>query len=147
MQGEPVNILLVEDNPAHAKLVIRGLTSHKVGNFINHVEDGAAALDYLYHRGDFADAKKFPRPHIVLLDLRLPKVDGLEVLKTIKSDKDLKSIPVVILTTSEADKDIVTAYEHHANAYLAKPVDFEKFMQQMNDLGFFWLAWNVSIKK
>lgn len=143
MQGEPLRILLVEDNQAHAKLVLRSLQDHKIANRVSVVVDGEAALDYLHQRGDYADPQKSPRPHVILLDLRLPKVDGLEVLKEIKTDDDLRRIPVVILTTSEAEKDIASAYDYNANAYLTKPVDFEKFSQLMTDMGFFWLCWNV----
>lgn len=142
MNGEPLRILLIEDNPDHAELIKRGFQDHRIANKIYHVSDGEAALDYLFHRGDYADPKKSPSPHIILLDLRLPKIDGLEVLKEIKSDKNLRSIPVVVLTTSEAEKDMVIAYYNHANSYLVKPVDFEKFTKLMDDLGFYWLAWN-----
>lgn len=143
MDGEPLNILLVEDNEAHVKLILRNLKDHKIANKISVVSDGEAALDYLFRRGDYADPPKNPRPHVILLDLRLPKIDGLEVLKEIKTNDALRRIPVVILTTSEAEKDIACAYDFNANAYLTKPVDFEKFTQLMNDLGFFWLCWNV----
>ena len=142
MNGEPLRILLIEDNPDHAELIKRGFQDHRIANKIYHVSDGEAALDYLFHRGDYADPKKSPSPHIILLDLRLPKIDGLEVLKEIKSDKNLRSIPVVVLTTSEAEKDMAIAYYNHANSYLVKPVDFEKFTKLMDDLGFYWLAWN-----
>ena len=144
MDGEPLNILLVEDNESHVKLILRNLKDHKIANKISVVYDGEAALDYLLQRGDYADPQKSPRPHVILLDLRLPKIDGLEVLKEIKTNDALRRIPVVVLTTSEAEKDIAFAYDFNANAYLTKPVDFEKFSQLMNDLGFFWLCWNVS---
>jgi len=144
MLGKPLEILLVEDNEAHAKIVERGLKNHRIANRLHHVPDGKAALDYVFRRGEFSDPEVSPRPHVILLDLRLPKVDGLEVLKTIKEDKEARRIPVIVLTTSEAEKDVMTAYDNHANAYLTKPVDFDKFAQQMNDLGFFWLCWNVN---
>lgn len=144
MTGEPVDILLVEDNPAHAMIVRRALDDHKVANKLHHVSDGQAALDYLLRQGEYADPSDSPRPHVILLDLRLPKVDGLEVLKYIKTHDNVRDIPVVVLTTSDAEKDVAAAYEYRANAYLTKPVDFEKFTQQMNDLGFFWLCWNVN---
>jgi len=143
LEGEPLRILLVEDNAAHAKLVLKGFKDHKIGNRITHVSDGQEALDFLFHRGHYSDKTKSPAPHVVLLDLRLPKVDGLKVLKEIKTSPELQRIQVVILTTSEAEKNIAQAYDYHANAYLAKPVDFKEFMDQMNDLGFFWLCWNV----
>jgi CheY-like chemotaxis protein len=142
MNGEPLVILLVEDNPDHTELIKRNLANHRILNKIYNVSDGEAALDYLFRRGNFADPQKSPRPHLVLLDLRIPKIDGLEVLKEIKSSDLLKKTPVVILTTSEAENDIKIAYENHANSYLVKPVDFDTFRQLMTDLGFYWLAWN-----
>jgi CheY-like chemotaxis protein len=144
MNGKPIVILLVEDDPAHAEIVLRNFKDFRLANRIMHVEDGQAALDYLYRKGEFSDPQTSPRPHIVLLDLRLPKVDGLEVLKQIKSDQDLHSIPVVILTTSEAEIDRVKAYDCHANSYLVKPVDFMRFVELMKAFGYYWLAWNES---
>jgi CheY-like chemotaxis protein len=142
MNGEPLIILLVEDNPDHTELMMRGLQTHRVVNQIYHVSDGEAALDYLFRRGAYANPEKCPLPHMILLDLRLPKIDGLEVLKTIKATKRLRRIPVVIVTTSETERDIARAYDDHANSYLVKPVDFGKFTQLMEDLGFYWLGWN-----
>jgi CheY-like chemotaxis protein len=142
MQGEAVEILLVEDDPAHAELIIRGLEDNLVGNRIHHVADGEAALDYLFRRGEHADAENSPRPHLILLDLRLPKIDGLEVLREIKADGGLRRIPVVVLTTSEGEGDIARAYDNYANSYLVKPVDFDRFGKLMRDLGFYWLIWN-----
>jgi CheY-like chemotaxis protein len=137
-------ILLVEDNRDHAELVIRNLEHHRVENTLYHVEDGAEALDFLYHRGKYSDASQFPRPSLILLDLRLPKIDGLTVLQTIKDDEKLRSIPVIILTSSHAEADVNTAYLGRANSYIVKPLDFPKFSQLMNDLGYYWLSWNVS---
>jgi len=134
-------ILLVEDNPAHAKLVMRSLEEHQILNKVYHVSDGEAALDYLFQRGAYADPASSPRPGLILLDLRLPKIDGLSVLSQIKQS-DLSTIPVVVLTTSGAEADTLRAYEHHANSYLVKPMNFEKFAQMMKDLGFYWLVWN-----
>ena len=142
INGEPVTVLLVEDNPAHAELVIRSFEDHRIANRIHHVSDGEEALDYLLRRGAYADPAKSPTPHMVLLDLRLPKIDGLEVLKEIKSVKELEKIPTVIFTTSSAEVDVAKAYGYHANSYLVKPVNFEKFNQLMDDIGFYWLAWN-----
>lgn len=142
MNGEPLTILLVEDNPDHAELVMRNLEDSLVANRIIHVEDGEAALEYLFGRGDYADRSRFPRPDLALLDLRLPKIDGLEVLKEVKADPGLRPIPVVILTTSDAERDLAMAYEYHANSYVTKPVDFSQFNQLLHDLGFYWLAWN-----
>ena len=142
MDGEPLVILLVEDNPDHTELVMRSFEEHRIANVIKHVSDGETALDYLYRRGKYTTPEESPKPHMVLLDLRLPKIDGLEVLKKIKADEALRRIPVVILTTSEAEKDVAGAYANHANSYLVKPVDFDKFSQLMDDMGFYWLAWN-----
>jgi len=141
-QGEPLTILLIEDNPAHAELVRRSFEDHRIANQIHHVSDGQAALDYLFRRGDYIDPPDSPRPHVILLDLRLPKVGGLEVLKIIKTSAELQTIPVVILTTSAAEADVSGAYEYHADRYLVKPVDFSKFSQLMEELGFYWLGWN-----
>lgn len=138
--GAPVVILLVEDDLAHAEIVRRSLADFRVANRIIHVEDGQAALDYLLP--DDADAANHPQPDLVLLDLRLPKVDGLEVLRRIKEDESLKRIPTVILTTSAAESDMVQAYEGGAGSFLVKPIDFEKFMKLMEAFGFYWLMWN-----
>ena len=139
-QGEPLNILLVEDNPAHAEMVSRSFETNRIANIITHVVDGEQALDYLYQRGKYNDVSK--TPHVVLLDLRLPKIDGLEVLKEIKTSEKLKKTPVVILTTSAADVDVAKAYDYHANSYLVKPIDFDNFTKMMDELGYYWLAWN-----
>jgi len=142
MKGNPVTILLVEDDPAHAEIVQRNFEDFRLANRLFHVSDGQEALDYLYRRGDFSDPDNSPRPGLVLLDLRLPKVGGLEVLKIIKTDSDLCRIPVVILTTSSAESDMVKAYDCHANSYLVKPVDLPQFIDMMKSLGYYWLTWN-----
>ena len=142
MNEEPSVILLVEDNPSHAELVILSLQDHRVANKIYHVPDGETTLDYLLRRGDYADPQTSPRPHLILLDLRLLKIDGLEVLKEIKAADKLRRIPVVILTSSEAERDVTAAYNYQANSYLVKPVDFDKFAQMMDDLASYWLVWN-----
>jgi CheY-like chemotaxis protein len=142
MKGEPIVILLVEDDEAHTEIVRRNFAECRMANQLLCVPDGQAALDYLYRRNGFSDPATSPRPGIILLDLRLPKVDGLEVLKTIKGDANLGMIPVVILTTSKAESDMVKAYAHHASSYLVKPVDFSQFSQLMETFGFYWLAWN-----
>jgi len=141
MIGEPATILLVEDNEAHAELVRRSMEKSRISNKIYHVDDGEKALDYLFRRGDYQSPESSPRPNLILLDLRLPKVDGLEVLKQIRESK-LNGMPVVILTSSEADADLAKAYKHNASSYLVKPLDFNKFSAMMNDLGFYWLCWN-----
>ncbi len=139
---EPLIILLVEDNPAHAELVKRSLEGHPVPNRIIHISDGESALAYLFRRGEFADPEKSPRPHVVLLDLRLPRIDGLEILKEIRTSAEMEKLPVVVLTTSEAEMDAARAYEYHANSFVVKPLDFDRFAKLMDDLGFYWLKWN-----
>jgi CheY-like chemotaxis protein len=145
MIAEPVIVLLVEDDPAHAEIVRRNFVNFRMANRpvqLEHVADGQDALDYLFSRGKFQNPGQSPRPNLILLDLRLPKVDGLEVLKIIKADADLASIPVVVLTTSSAEADVAKAYENHASSYLVKPMDFSQFNKLMEALGFYWLAWN-----
>jgi len=142
VHGDPLTILLVEDNLPHAELVKRSLETHEITNKIYHVSDGEAALAYLFRQGVYVDPATSPRPHMVLLDLRLPKVSGLDVLREIKTSNDLCTIPVVILTTSTAERDVVSAYAQHANSYLVKPVDFAAFTRLMHALGLYWLLWN-----
>lgn len=142
INGKPVTILLIEDDPAHAEIVRRNLGDFRVANRIIHLEDGQAALDYLQRHGEFSNPESSPRPDLILLDLRLPKVDGQQVLKFVKEQPVLQQIPTVILTTSKADLDIMAAYGHGASSYLAKPVDFGKFASLMEAFGFYWLAWN-----
>jgi CheY-like chemotaxis protein len=139
---DAVVILLVEDNPAHAELIRRNFETLRIANRLYHVTDGEAALAYLFRQGSYADPEQSPRPHLILLDLRLPRIDGLEVLKKIKTSEELRPIPVVILTTSEAEQDVARAYQHYANSYLVKPIDFARFTELMEELGFYWLAWN-----
>lgn len=142
MKGEPLTILHVEDNEDHAALVNRILTEYCVANDIHLINNGQAALDYLFRRGEYSDPAASPRPHLILLDLRLPKVDGLEVLKAIKANEELATIPVVVLTSSEAEADLLGAYKKHVNSYLVKPLSFKEFAQMMAQLGFYWLCWN-----
>jgi len=144
MTGEPVLVMLVEDNVDHAELVLRTLERHRIANTVIHFLNGQTALDYLHRRGEFSESTAVERPHIILLDLRLPGMDGMDVLKTIKEDPELKIIPVVVLTTSEAERDVARAYYNHANSYLVKPAGFEDFTTLMEDLGFYWLGWNTN---
>lgn len=137
-------ILLVEDNPDHAELVQRSFSEHGLAESIRWTTDGEAALDYLYRRGAYADPASSPRPDIVLLDLRLPKVDGLVVLKTIKEDSRLRRVPVIVLTTSDAELDLLRAYDSHVNSYLVKPVDFDRFIRLAHELGVYWRDMNRS---
>lgn len=145
-QQNPATILLVEDNSAHAELVTRSFQEHRVANRIFHVSDGEEALNYLFRRGTYADPVRSPRPCVVLLDLRLPKMSGLDVLQAIRQSPDLCSLPVIILTTSSAQEDMIAAYARHANSYVMKPVDFEKFSHLMRDLGVYWLGWNECLQ-
>ncbi|NQW99302.1 response regulator [bacterium] len=142
MKGEPIVILLVEDDESHAEIVRRNFQDCRLANTLMHVRDGQEALDYLTRQNDFSDPASSPRPGIILLDLRLPKVDGLEVLQRIKTDPKILQIPVVVLTTSKAETDMVKAYASHANSYLVKPVDFTQFTELMKTFGFYWVAWN-----
>jgi CheY-like chemotaxis protein len=143
MQDEqPYTILLVEDEPAHAEIVRRSFETIGIANMLQHVSDGEAALDYLYRNNEFSDPATSPRPGLILLDLRLPKVDGQQLLKTIKSDPNLNSIPVVVLTTSASEADIAMAYSNNANSYLVKPVDFQQFSELLKTVGTYWMSWN-----
>jgi len=140
--GDTVTILLVEDDMGHAEIVLRNFEDSRVANRIVHVTDGQAALDYLFRVDGYTDTVVYPMPNMILLDLRLPKVDGLEVLRNIKANEHLRQIPVVVLTTSEGESDRRKAYEYGANSYLVKPVSFEKFSQMLETFCFYWLAWN-----
>lgn len=142
MDTQQAVILLAEDDPDHAELVVRGLTRPAPNGRIQHVTDGAEALDYLHGRGAYSNADHHPRPALVLLDLRLPKVDGLSVLREIKSTESLRHIPVVVLSTSDAESDVSRAYDLNVNSYLVKPLDFNQFSQMMQELGIYWLGWN-----
>jgi CheY-like chemotaxis protein len=133
----PIEILLVEDNPGDVRLTLEALKDGKVLNRLHVVEDGVAALDFLYRRDPYSGA---PRPDLVLLDLNLPRRNGREILAQIKTDGALKTIPVVILTSSKADEDIVRAYELHANCYISKPVGFEQFTDIVRSIESFWLT-------
>lgn len=137
-------LLLVEDNEDHAEIVMRSFKAHGMAHPIHHVTDGESALDYLLRRGIYSDPESSPRPQLILLDLRLPKVDGLEVLKEIKQSDGLRGIPVVILTSSQAGNDVKMACDYHTNSYLVKPLEFSKFTELMRDLESYWLGWNVN---
>jgi len=135
--GRPIEILLVEDNEGDVRLTKEALKENKVRNNLNVVGDGASAMDFLHRRGKHAQA---PHPDLILLDLNLPKKDGREVLAEIKSDEHLKRIPVVILTTSKAEEDIIKSYNLHANCYVTKPVGFEEFVVVVKSVENFWLT-------
>jgi CheY-like chemotaxis protein len=135
--NRPVEILLVEDNPGDERLTREALKEGKVYNNFHWVKDGVEAMEFLRRQGKYASA---PRPDIILLDLNLPKMDGREVLQAIKTDADLKRIPVVVLTTSKAEEDVLRTYSLHANCYVTKPVDLEKFITVVKSIDAFWLT-------
>ncbi|HST05741.1 MAG TPA: response regulator [Chloroflexia bacterium] len=135
--GIPIEILLVEDSPGDVRLTVEALRDGKVLNNLSVATDGVEALAYLHQSGPYSNA---PRPDLILLDLNMPKKDGREVLAEIKSDESLRRIPVVILTTSQAEQDIVKSYDLHANCYITKPVDFDQFISVVQSVEDFWLT-------
>ena len=139
-------VLLVEDNPRDAELTIRAFKRNQLADRLFHVKDGAEALDFLFRRGQHAGRQGEALPRVILLDLKLPKMNGLEVLRRIKSDARLQTIPVVIVTSSAEDPDLEAAYELGANSYVIKPVQFEAFMETMSKLGLYWLMANHPLK-
>jgi len=142
INSDPIDILLVEDNPQDAELTIRALRKRNLANHLFLKEDGAEALDFIYARGQYSDRDMKQIPRVILLDLKLPKVSGLEVLKILKNDNLLHTIPVVVVTSSAEDPDIKTAYDLGVNSYVVKPVDFERFSEAMSNLGLYWLLVN-----
>jgi CheY-like chemotaxis protein len=139
-EPEDLQVLLVEDNPDHEELIRRAFSDHGARVALNVTRHGEEALDYLFRRGEYQDAARSPRPRLILLDLRLPRMDGLEVLAEIKSSPELRIIPTVVLTTSEAEHDIARACAHHANSYLVKPVEFARFESLIRDVEVYWLT-------
>jgi CheY-like chemotaxis protein len=135
-QGRPIEILLVEDSPSDTELTLEALRDFRVRNNVSVVEDGVLALQFLHRQGAYTQA---PRPDLIMLDLNLPRKDGREVLTVIKSDERFRSIPVVVLTTSRADQDILRAYQLNANCYINKPVDFNQFLEVVRSIETFWL--------
>ncbi len=146
MTSEPVEILLVEDNPNDAELTLYALEKHKLANHIEIVRDGADALDYVFCKGNYADRRFADLPKLILLDLKLPKVDGIDVLRKIKSDQHTRAIPVVMLTSSREERDIVESYRLGVNSYIVKPVDFEQFTKAVQQIGFYWLLLNERVR-
>jgi two-component system response regulator len=137
-----VEILLVEDNPNDAELALRALRKHNLANKIHLVKDGAEALDFIFGNGAYAGRNIGNKPKVIFLDLKLPKVDGLEVLRKVKSDERTKTIPIVVLTSSHEERDLVESYKFGVNSYIVKPVDFDKFIQAVAQLGMYWMLLN-----
>ncbi len=143
-KGE-VEILLVEDNPNDVEMALRAFKKNNITNNILVVNDGEDALDYLYARGKYDSPGINNRPKIILLDLKLPKVGGLEVLRTLKTDLDKKMIPVIVLTSSKEERDIIESYQLGVNSYIVKPVNFDKFVEAVREIGFYWLLLNQQL--
>jgi CheY-like chemotaxis protein len=137
-----VEILLVEDNPRDLEMTLRALRKNNLANNVITMTDGEEALDFLFGRGKYADRDINHHPKVVFLDLKLPKVDGLEVLRKIKSDERTRTIPVVIVTSSAEERDRIQSYDLGANSYVVKPIEFESFVKTIRDLGFYWMAIN-----
>jgi two-component system response regulator len=146
IDNDIVEVLLVEDNPYDAELTIRALKRQHLANKLFHVEDGAEALDFLFARGKYEGRRTEVSPKVVLLDLKLPKVNGLEVLRTVKNDERLRTIPVVMVTSSAEDPDVKAAYDLGANGYVIKPVQFDDFVEAMSKVGIYWLMVNHPLK-
>jgi len=136
------DIVIVEDDPNDAELMVRSLKNNRLANQLTVLEDGEQALDYIFCRGQYGDRDSSGTPKVIFLDLKLPKVNGLEVLKQVKSNEDTRKIPVIIVTSSKEDPDIATAYDLGANSYVVKPVGFYEFTKTINELGSYWLAIN-----
>lgn len=137
MSSKPIEILLVEDNPGDTRLAVEALKESKIHNTVHTVRDGVEAMDFLRRKGEYSS---MPRPDVVLLDLNMPRKDGREVLAEIKQDDELKIIPVVVMTTSQAEEDILKSYGLHANCYVTKPVDLEQFMKVVKTIEEFWFT-------
>ncbi len=142
MVYKPSNILLVEDEEAHAELTKRAIRKAGNANRIGILTTGEEALDYVFNRGKYADKTKYPLPGLILLDIKLPGIDGIEVLKQIKEHPVLKKIPVIMLTTSDREEDICQSYSHYANSYLTKPVGFKEFEERIMQIDFYWMLLN-----
>lgn len=139
---QPIFIVLVEDNPADAELAIRALRRGRIANQIELLEDGAEALDFIFCRGAYAHRQITDHPKIILLDLKLPKVSGLEVLRQIKTDPRTQMIPIIVMTSSAQDSDIIESYQLGVNSYIVKPVDFEQFNKAVEQIGLYWVLMN-----
>jgi len=142
MNSTPVEILLIEDNPSDIKLTLKALQKHSLANKVTVLKNGAEALDFLFAKGPYADRNYKEIPKVIFLDLKLPLVDGIEVLRKIKSEEATKKIPVVVLTSSKESKDIDECYKLGVNSYVVKPLDFEKFLDSVSNLGLYWVLMN-----
>ncbi len=142
MDSNEIEILLVEDNPGDAEMTLDALQTHNLANKVKLLEDGEEALDYIFATGKYSGRKTTDTPKLILLDLKLPKVNGLEVLERIKSDTRTKQIPVVVLTSSFEQRDVIASYELGVNSYIVKPVDFPKFVEAVAHIGLYWLLLN-----
>jgi two-component system response regulator len=142
MENIKIEVLLVEDNPSDAELTIRALKKNNLANKLFHVKDGDEALDYIFGQGKYINRKIENVPKVILLDLKMPKVNGIEVLRVLKADLRTKKIPIVVLTSSKEDPDIQTCYQLGVNSYVVKPVNFEGFLKAVADLGMYWLLIN-----
>ena len=143
--GKVMEIILIEDNPRDVELALRALKKQNLANNVQVLEDGAEALDYMFCTGDYAVRDMNDHPKVILLDLKLPKVDGLEVLRRIKSDQRTATIPVVVLTSSREEKDAVESYKLGVNSYIVKPVDFDEFTDAISELGLYWVLLNETL--
>lgn len=144
MQHAEIEILLIEDNVHDAEMTIRTLRKHNIANIITHLEDGAEGLDFIFGTGNYKDRNIDSKPKVILLDLKMPKVDGIEVLRKIKSEERTKTIPIVVLTSSKEDPDIRTCYELGVNSYIVKPVGFKNFSEAITEIGLYWMLFNQS---
>ena len=144
MENNTVDILLVEDNPYEARLTMMSLEEQNLAKNLVHVDDGAEALDFIFAKGKYADRGHDNNPKMILLDLNMPKIGGLEVLKRIKSDDRTKSIPIVILSSSKEDSDLITSYMQGVNSYVVKPVEYDTFTKAISDIGAYWMLLNES---
>jgi two-component system response regulator len=144
MENNEIEILIIEDSMDDANLTIRSLKRNNIANNLYHVKDGAEALDFIFAEGVYASRSMVAKPKLILLDLKMPKVNGIQVLEKIKSNPDTKTIPVVILTSSAEDPDIKKCYELGANSFITKPVEFESFVKAVKELGYYWIMLNKS---
>ncbi len=142
MTYDEVEILMVEDNPYDAELALRVLRKHNLANKVTLARDGAEALDFIFATGPFANRSREPHPKVVFLDLKLPKVSGIEVLRAIRSGERTRLLPVVVMTASQEERDIIDAYKLGVNSYVVKPIDFEQFTKVVSDLGYYWVVIN-----